>query len=158
MRRTAWERYTHGQGPDRERGDFADFEGGSIQVEIWNAIGEGDISVATDTPANAELPSTIHVPFNGLEAGGTPVVGGTLFLRDGAVAGEAPGALSTEAGAAVSEDSTAAPDVGLPGWEGPGDLWYEADGVAGSDHQRCPLRYLWPQRYELGLDRRRPDF
>ncbi|MGY8996291.1 MAG: hypothetical protein ACKVH7_07620, partial [Alphaproteobacteria bacterium] len=126
-----WEGYTHRQGLDRQRGDFADFEGGSIQVEIWNAIGEGDITVATDTPVDAEQPSIIHVPFNGLTSGGTPVVDGTLFLRDGAIAGDVSGVLSTEAGAAVSEDSTAAPDIGLPGWEGPGDLWYDADGVAG---------------------------
>ena len=125
------EGYTHLQGLDSERGDFDNFAGGSIRVEIWNAIGEGDITVATDTPADDQFPLNIDVPFDGLEAGGTTVVDGTLFLRDGAVAVEMPGALSPETGNVASADSTAVPDIGLPGWEGPGDLWYDEGGVAG---------------------------
>lgn len=124
-----WESYTEAQGLHSERGAFADFAGGSIRVEIWNAIGQGDITVATDTPAS--LPSRIEVPFDDLQVAGTVAADGMLFLRGGAVAGGESGALSPQAGVTAGADTTAAPDIGLPGWEGPGSLWYDQGGVAG---------------------------
>src|SRR5690606_36492470 len=94
-----------------ERGAFADFAGGSIRVEIWNAVGQGDIAVATDTPAGSLLQSRIEVPFDGLEVAGTAPADATLFLRGGAVAGGASGALSPQAGVTAGADTTAAPDI-----------------------------------------------
>ncbi|MBT5414324.1 MAG: hypothetical protein HOK81_06965, partial [Rhodospirillaceae bacterium] len=126
-----WENYTQDQGLYSERGDFQDFVDGSIKVEVWNAIGDGDIVVATDTPAGDLLQSKIEVPFSDLQVAGTTGAVDALYLRGGAIAGEALGALSPQAGTAISSDTTASQDFSLPGWDGPGDLWYQQDGIAG---------------------------
>ena len=129
-----WESYTQAQGLHSERGDFQDFTGGSIKVEIWNAIGDGDIMVATDTPAGDLPQSKIQVPFSNLQVAGTTGAVDALYLRGGAVAGGAPSALSPQAGTAITIDTTdtaTGPDNSVPGWEGPGALWHQQDGVAG---------------------------
>lgn len=124
-----WETYTDGQGLWSGSGDFRDFADGSVKVEVWNAIGDGYPSVRTDAPDGDPLQARLELPFDGLTADGADA--STLYLRGGAEAGGAAGALSTQAGAAASVDSLEPPEGGLPGWSGPGTLWHADGGVLG---------------------------
>lgn len=123
-----WETYTEGAGMSSQSGAMADFTGGSVKLEIWNAIGDGAPAVRVDAPVGDPAQATVTLPFDNLRtaAGATA---GALYLRDGATAG-APSALSPVAGSVATVDILSDGRDGLS-WNGLGEIWYSADGMAG---------------------------
>tara|TARA_B100000676_G_scaffold266692_1_gene280526 strand:+ start:316 stop:477 length:162 start_codon:yes stop_codon:yes gene_type:complete len=50
-----WERYTADQGLVSTVGDFADLTGGSIQLDVWNVIGDADVTLLTGAIASEPI-------------------------------------------------------------------------------------------------------
>ncbi len=121
-----WETYAQDKGLFSQSGAMADMVGGSVKVELWRAIGDGHFSVQADS-----ADSFVDLPFANLTVDGAPANGGRLFLQGGAAVGGDGGALATAPGAAPSVDSTADAAPSVPGWDGPGTVWFAADGVVG---------------------------
>ena len=121
-----WEGYTEAQGLAAATGALRDLAGGSVTLELWNAIGSGVVSVKTDAPAGAD-PAWLRLPYLTLadDAGATLR---DLYLRGTPEAGGAATALSGTPGSAA-----AAADWGALGnaWGGQGDIWYNGPGMLG---------------------------
>ena len=58
-----WEVYTqeygHGASLREAKGEFSDFTGGTLQLEVWNTFGGADVALLTD----AAQPSWVRIPF-----------------------------------------------------------------------------------------------
>ena len=121
-----WEAYTDAKGLSAASGEMADMAGGSIKVELWRAIGDGTFEVETGSAQ-----SYVDLPFANLTVDGTPAGEGKLYLQGGAVVGGQAGGLAVAPGAAAAADSTADTVPSVPGWDGPGTVWFAADGVVG---------------------------
>lgn len=126
---SGWETYTDGAGLSSSGGAMADFINGSVTMEVWNAIGEGQPAVRVDAPAGGGNVAFLTLPFDHLvtaEGQGAS----TLYLRDGAVSGGAAAALSPLAGASASTDVMGA-TAGPPEWDGRGEIWYNDGNILG---------------------------
>ncbi|OAN59891.1 glycosyl hydrolase [Sphingomonas sp. TDK1] len=109
-------------------GPMKDMHNGSVKVELWRANGEDDVSVRTN-----DVSSYVKLPFSNLtDANGKAVAGGMLYLQGGAKAGSDPSGLtSAPAGTPVYDTTHVQPGQSVPGYEGPGRVWYAKDGVVG---------------------------
>jgi endoglucanase Acf2 len=124
-----WETYTDGVGTTSTGGAMANFVNGSVTMEVWNAIGDGEPEVRVDAPAGDPNVASLTPPFDHLvTASGEPA--GTLYLRDGAVSGGESGALSPVPGAAATTDVMGATG-GPPEWDGRGEIWHHDNNVLG---------------------------
>ncbi len=122
------EAYTDAEGLASSTGTMADMKNGTVAVQVWKRMGNGDLSLVTNS-AN----SSVTVPFDNLTtSGGQAASGGTLYLQGGAQAGGASSTLATAPTGTPGEDTTHVnPQTGVGGYTGPGTLWYNQDGVAG---------------------------
>ena len=116
-----WETYNDSTGLASQTGAMADLANGAVKLEIWNAIGEGTPQLRVDAPAGEAHQATLTLPFSGLAT--------TLYLRDGAT-GSAPAVLATQPGTVAAVDVMSDGRTGTS-WDGQGEVWYSADGMAG---------------------------
>lgn len=109
-------------------GQMKDMRNGSVKVDLWRANGDGDVSVRTN-----DASSYVKLPFSNLtDATGKAINGGVLYLQGGAKAGSDPSGLTAAPTGAPSYDTThIQPGLSVPGYEGPGRVWYAQDGVVG---------------------------
>ncbi|MGI3899938.1 MAG: glycosyl hydrolase [Janthinobacterium lividum] len=122
------ESYNQGQGlTSVTGGPMQDMNGGSVKVEMWQANGTGNVSVATNRAS-----SYIALPYSNLTTPAGSSTSGNLYLQGGAVPGGQQSALALTPGSTPGKDNTQlAPAASLPGYSGPGQVWYNHNGVVG---------------------------
>lgn len=104
-----------------------DLANGSVKVELWRANGEGDVVLETNSAA-----SFVKLPFADLTAAGVGTDDGKLFFQQGAIAAGRPSNLATAPGDTVLSDTThVTPPPSIGGYTGPGQIWYQENGVVG---------------------------
>jgi hypothetical protein len=106
---------------------MADLKDGSVKVELWRANGSGDLTVQTNSAS-----SYVKVPFSGLTTKDGGTLGSTLYFQQGATAGGPASTLAGAPGSTVASDTTyVTPLPSIGGYSGPGQVWYQQDGVVG---------------------------
>ena len=63
-----WERYDQSWGLINVSGDFADMDGGSVRLELWNGIGSAEVAIQT---GGTEFASSLTIPFVDVTTGNT---------------------------------------------------------------------------------------
>ncbi|MDG2520473.1 glycosyl hydrolase [Caulobacter segnis] len=122
---SAYEDYTEALGLKKTTGAMRDMTNGTIKLEVWQALGTGDITLKTDS-----ADSWIDPPLSGLTIDGK-AVDGPLFVRGGATPGDDQSALAPTPGDAPGSDTTFVDETSEGGYAGPGKIWYAEDGVVG---------------------------
>jgi hypothetical protein len=61
-----WESYTAGHGLVSSVGEFENLDGGSVQIDVWNVIGNADVALLTDTLDGEPTQAVLTIPFDDL--------------------------------------------------------------------------------------------
>lgn len=98
--RVGWEAYTQAVGLTSATGSFADFQNGSVKLEVWNAIGNSTVALRTDASSTNGQQSVLQVPFTNLtQRVATPTLAPSLT--------NVPASLTVVPGAVVTFDADA---------------------------------------------------
>ncbi|WP_343617119.1 glycosyl hydrolase [Novosphingobium sp.] len=126
-----WEDYSTSKLISSTGAAMRDLANGSVKVELWRVSGNGDnVEVQTNSAS-----SFVKLPYSGLTTGdGTAVPGSTLYLQQGAAAGDKSSTLSTAVNSqdgVVYDTTHVTPKPSIGGYDGPGQVWYNEGGVVG---------------------------